>query len=119
LLIFDGFFGFVTLALWIFCLADVITTDESACRYLPKVMWLLLVLFVPLAGSIIWLAVGKDRDHARSVRGRVAWERSAPEYPEYDRQGRFASVDPESDAEFLRRCRERAQAQRRKAAEGD
>lgn len=39
----------------------------------------------------------------------------APGYPEYDRPGRFAVADPENDEAFLRRCRERAEEQRRKA----
>ena len=31
----------------------------------------------------------------------------------YERRGRFAAADPEKDEEFLRKVRERAEAQRR------
>ena len=40
-------------------------------------------------------------------------ERAVPEYPEYDRPGRAAATEAESDEEFLRKVRERAEEQRR------
>lgn len=108
---FGGLFGLLTLGLWIFCLVDVITTADGDARHLPKLGWLLVVLFFPLVGSIIWLLAG------RPVRVAVAQahEREASSFPEYDRPGRFAATDAEADAEFLRRCRERAEEQRRRA----
>jgi len=48
---------------------------------------------------------------------RSRYERPATELPEYDRPGRAAAIDPEADAEFLRKVRERAEEQRRKAKE--
>ena len=46
-------FGLFVLALWVYCLIDVIgRSDEGAIRHLPKLWWLLLVLFFPLVGSI-------------------------------------------------------------------
>ena len=95
-----------------FCLVDVITTDDGDARNLPKVGWLLIVLFFPLVGSIIWLVAGRPVHPVGRAR---AYERRTPAFPEYDRPGRFAATDSEADAEFLRRCRERAEAQRRKA----
>jgi hypothetical protein len=114
LLYFDGLLGFVTLGLWIFCLVDVITTEESSCRNLPKMLWLLLVLLVPLVGSIVWLVAGRPQQTARAA-GR--YERTTPAFPEYDRPGRFAATSPDDDEEFLRKCRERAEAQRKQARE--
>jgi hypothetical protein len=114
LLYFNGLLGIITFGLWIFCLVDVITTDESSCRNLPKGLWLLLVLVVPLVGSIIWLVAGRPQ-HVTRVRG--PYERPASAFPEYDRPGRFAATSPEDDEEFLRKCRERAEAQRRLARE--
>ncbi|MGW4520223.1 PLDc N-terminal domain-containing protein [Amycolatopsis sp. NPDC004378] len=114
MLYFDGLLGFVTLGLWIFCLVDVITTDESSCRNLPKGLWLLLVLIVPLVGSIVWLVAGRPQ---QATRARGAYERNAPAYPEYDRPGRFAATNADDDEEFLRKCRERAEAQRKLARE--
>lgn len=116
MLYFGGFFGLLTLGLWLFCLIDVITTDDGDARNLPKVGWLLIVLFFPLVGSLIWLVAGRP---VRPMRSARAYERATPAFPEYDRPGRFAATDAESDAEFLRRCRERAEEQRRKARNND
>ncbi|MFL6119841.1 PLD nuclease N-terminal domain-containing protein [Actinophytocola sp.] len=111
---FEGLFGLFTLGLWLFCLIDVITTSDGDTRNLPKIGWLLIVLFFPLVGSIVWLVAG--RPVQANPRAR-SYERGVPGYPEYDRPGRFAATDTESDEEFLRRCRERAEEQRRKARE--
>lgn len=100
----------VTLALWIFCLVDVIGARESAIRNLPKIAWLLIVLFFPLAGSVAWLVAGRP---AALPPGPSPFERTAPEFPEYDRPGRAAGTTAEADEEFLRNVRERAKAQRR------
>ncbi|ANN15031.1 PLDc N-terminal domain-containing protein [Amycolatopsis orientalis] len=115
MLYFNGLFGVLTLGLWIFCIVDVITTDDGSCRNMPKGMWLLLVLLVPLIGSIVWLVAGRPQHTVRAPRGR--YERETPSFPEYDRPGRFAATSAEDDEEFLRKCRERAEAQRRKARE--
>jgi hypothetical protein len=102
-------FGLFVLVLWVFSVIDVITSDEGAIRYLPKVPWLLLVLFFPLAGSIAWLLAGRPETQPRAR----AHERPAPKFPEYDRPGRAAASSPEEDEAFLQRIRERAEAQRR------
>jgi hypothetical protein len=111
-----GLTSVVTLGLWIFCLVDVITTNDGDTRHLPKMYWLLIVLFLPLVGSIIWLVAGRPVNVYARPR---SFERAAPTFPEYDRPGRFAATDAENDAEFLRRCRERAEEQRRKAREAE
>ncbi|GAA3031241.1 PLDc N-terminal domain-containing protein [Actinokineospora globicatena] len=110
---FGGVFGLATLALWIFCLVDVITTPDGAPRNLPKFGWLVLVLVLPLIGSLLWLIAG--RPQSTTAYRPTAYERSAPRFPEYDRPGRFAATDTAADEEFLRRCRERAEQQRRQA----
>ena len=51
----------VTLALMIFALIDVITNENWQIQHLPKIIWILLIVILPLIGSVIWLIVGKDR----------------------------------------------------------
>lgn len=99
-----------TLALWIFCLVDVIGARDSEIRNLPKVAWVLIVLFFPLAGSVAWLVAGRPQ---RVVAAGSRYERAVPEFPEYDRPGRAAGTTAEADEEFLRKVRERAEEQRR------
>lgn len=116
MLYFGGLFGVLMLGLTIFAVVDVITTDEGSVRNLPKMMWLLLVLLFPLVGSIAWLVAG--RPVVGTGRARFgAYERGTPAFPEYERPGRFAATDADDDQEFLRRCRERAEEQRRKGRE--
>lgn len=102
------------LVLEVFCLIDVITSDDQRVRNMPKVVWALLILFFPLIGSIAWLVAGRPQ---KAAVGRSPYERPASDFPEYDRPGRAAGLSPESDAEFLRKVRERAEDQRRRHAE--
>ena len=75
-----GLVGFVLVALWIYCILDVIATDETLIRNLPKWPWLIIVFLIPEIGSIAWLALGRPQfagwrpgdttpRRARSVRG--------------------------------------------------
>lgn len=103
----------LVLLLEVFCVIDAIQSKDDEVRNLPKIGWIVLILLFPLVGSVAWLVAGRpQRSQSRS-----AYERSAPQFPEYDRPGRAAGLTPESDEEFLRRVRERAEEQRRKAAE--
>lgn len=105
----DGLLGLILLGLWLFCLFDVISTDASECRNLPKTGWLIIVLILPDVGSVLWLVAGRPRTYDRG--------HAAAAYPEYDRPGRAAATNPDDDEEFLRRCRERAEEQRRRYRE--
>jgi hypothetical protein len=113
MLFFDGAVGLVVLALWIFCLIDVITTDEALCRNMPKTAWVLVVLLLADLGAVLWLVAGRpwSGGHGAWGGGRPTHASNAA-YPEYDRPGRFAATASEDDEEFLRRCRERAEEQR-------
>ena len=117
MLLLDGALGFLLFALWVFCLFDVITTDESLCRNLQKTWWILIVLLLFDVGCVLWLVAG--RPWPQSAQGRGLPYRGNTghghdvAYPEYDRPGRFAATDPEDDERFLRQVRERAEEQRR------
>ena len=54
--------GFIAIAVfvWVYCIVDVVCTDSSSCRYLPKPLWLLIVAFSGI-GSIVWLLAGRPR----------------------------------------------------------
>ena len=41
-------------------LVDIVSRDDSQVRGLPKLVWVLLVVFVPLLGSALWFIVGHD-----------------------------------------------------------
>ena len=52
----------VTLAVMIFALVDIITSDNWRVKHLPKIAWVLLVIFLPLIGSVLWIVLGKQRE---------------------------------------------------------
>ncbi|MGD0880132.1 MAG: PLDc N-terminal domain-containing protein [Acidimicrobiales bacterium] len=49
------------LILWIYCIYDVITTDDVLVQHLPKLVWLVLVVLLSDLGSLLWLAFGRPR----------------------------------------------------------
>jgi len=101
--------GVLIFAFWLYCIIEVITSRDDSVRNLSKNLWLLIVFFFPLIGSIAWLAAGRPVAERPLTRGQGA----APSFPEYERRGRFSAADPEKDEEFLRQVRERAEEQRR------
>lgn len=109
-----GAVGLIVMGLWIFCLVDVITTVDGATRNLPKMGWLLIVLLLPLIGSILWLVAGRPE---RVGGGR--YQGLSSRFPEYERPGRHVAQRPDEDDEFLRKCRERAEQQRKAAKPKD
>ena len=119
MLFFDGALGFLLFALWVFCLFDVITTDESLVRNLQKTWWILIVLLLFDVGAVLWLVAGRPmpaKGPGLPHRGNTGRQHDAA-YPEYDRPGRFAATNPEDDEAFLRHVRERAEEQRRQYRE--
>lgn len=105
-------FTIVAFVVWIFTLADVAQAPGKQVRNLPKVAWVVLVLLFPVLGSAAWFVLGRPQGTRPAV-----GERSAPAFPEYDRPGRSAALDPEKDEEFLKHVRARAEEQRRRFAE--
>lgn len=104
-------FSAVVFAVWVYTLIEVASTPEGAMRNLPKIGWVVVVLLFPLLGSAAWFVLGRPESRPRTA---GAYERLAPAYPEYDRPGRAAAVDPGRDEEFLAQVRARAEAQRKR-----
>lgn len=96
---------------WVYCIVEVLMAPEDQVRRLRKPWWVMVVLFLPVLGGLIWLLAGRPRaNQARPGPGAAG-------FPEYDRPGRATSGDPVKDAEFLRQVRRRAEEQRRRSRE--
>lgn len=58
--------GFVlsllVLALMVFALVDIIRRDDAQVKYMPKFVWLLLVVLLPFIGSVLWFGIGREYD---------------------------------------------------------
>lgn len=109
--------GIILFAVWVYCLLDVIMTDEHRVRNLSKTLWIMIVLFTFEVGAIAWLVAGRPQSAPRDLPYKGNTGRPVPQYPEYDRPGRFSATSPDDDAAFLRQVRERAEEQRRVAKE--
>lgn len=54
-----GIVALLFFLLWVYCIFDVISTDEALARNMPKVLWLVIVIFLPTVGSVAWLVLGR------------------------------------------------------------
>ena len=88
-----GVFGLVLLAFWLWAIFDVISTDESMVRNLPKLVWLIVVILLSTIGAVAWLVLGRPQ-HARAV---VRLSDAAPPADDHDRRARYAELDEELD----------------------
>ncbi len=111
----DGLIALLILGFWIFCIVDVITTDEGSVRNLPKLVWLLIVIFLAEIGSIAWLIAGRPRGAAANTPYKGNAGRAYRRGPNI--VGPPTATNPDDDEEFLRLVRQRAEDQRRRARE--
>jgi hypothetical protein len=113
LLRFGGIGFVILLALWLYCLLDVITTDEAVVRNLPKIAWVLIVLLLLEVGAVLWLIAGRPRRQA------------APDLPYKGNRGRPSRTGPstravrdtpppDDDPEFLAKLNRRQQEEDRR-----
>jgi Phospholipase_D-nuclease N-terminal len=91
----------VELGLLVFCLIDCIQQPDVAIRNLPKWGWVVLIILVPLVGSIAYLVAGRPAATYGPPR-RVPWPTGQTAgFPEYERPPR----GPDDDADYLRSLR--------------
>lgn len=99
-----GLFALV-FSLSIYALIDASRTSPESVNVLPKWLWIAFIIFVPLAGALLWILIGRaGRDAGPS--GKV------------DRR----PVSPDDDPDFLRRLNEdaqRAKRERERRTQGD
>lgn len=110
MLLFDGALGLLALAVWIFCIVDVITTPDHQVRNLPKLVWLLIVLLFADIGSIVWLVAGRPWAGAARSPSASHPSQQPPRTPS-------RPIAPDDDEQFLAGLRARAEEQRRRARE--
>lgn len=48
----------IAVALTIFTIIDVILTNRSRARGVPKVIWVLIAI-IPIVGAVLWFAIGR------------------------------------------------------------
>ena len=63
--------GVVAIAFTIYTLVDVLMTERSRIRGVPKPVWAIITL-LPVIGGILWLTIGKMRRPPRRTSGPIA-----------------------------------------------
>ncbi len=58
------FLSILIVALMIVALIDVITRDDSQVKHLPKMVWIIIVILLPLIGSALWFGIGREYGEA-------------------------------------------------------
>jgi Phospholipase_D-nuclease N-terminal len=77
----------VPLAMTIWAVIDAIQTEDARVLFLPKLIWILLILLFPTVGAIAWFVTGRQRGPRSGSRGSG--------YP-------AAPRGPDDDPDFLR-----------------
>lgn len=87
------------LGLWVFCVIDVVQTDEALMRNLAKGWWVAVVLLFPPIGPIAWLVAGRPRRDQRPQPG--ARPTGSPRTGLVTERPR-RTTSPDDDPDFLR-----------------
>ena len=116
----DGIVALALLVLWIFCILDVISTEDVLCRNLPKYVWLLIVIILPDIGSIAWLLLGRPVGAGFRLGSQVGVYRPQKRVigPE-DSPDFLASMERKRLESWEQELRRREEELRRKKDEGD
>ena len=107
--------GFLLLvAVVVYTVTDISNAPDEDLHGLPRGIWIVLVILIPVLGSIVWFAVSLNgrRSRGEALGGPRGGMRTAPGgAPAPGRQG---PVAPDDDPEFLWRLE---QERRRRAGE--
>ncbi|MEV4523025.1 PLD nuclease N-terminal domain-containing protein [Micromonospora tulbaghiae] len=89
----------VQIVLAVCALISCLSADEEKVKALPRMIWVLIILFFPLVGSIAWFLVGRERPAGTAgVTGTTRPAAPAARRP----------LAPDDDPEFLASLDERS-----------
>ena len=88
----------VAAAVLIYTVVDILLIDPSRVKGLPKIVWVLIVLVLPIVGAVLWFLLGRERLSERGPNGGAV------------RRGPRA---PDDDPEFLRKLGREAEQEER------
>lgn len=75
----------IVLALDVFAIVDVILIEQRRVRTMPKLVWVLLIVLLPVVGALLWFFVGRESASGGS--------------------GQPRTVAPDDDPSFLKNLR--------------
>ena len=86
----------VATAFWVYTIVDCVVQPPTRHRGVSKPIWILIVVFIPVLGGVLWLLVGRTR------RATLAARRAPDDDPEF--LGRIGVVSDQD--ERIRRLEE-------------
>jgi len=97
----------VSLGVMIYALIEAFSTPSDRTRIMPKGIWIVVIILIPLIGGVLWLLFGNENAYlASTVQGFK--KTTGPSRPS----------NPDDDEEFLRSL-DIQRAQKRRAEELD
>jgi hypothetical protein len=122
----------VLFALWIYAFVDCLGTPERDVRGMPKVVWVLVILFFGfvLVGPLAWLLIGRRRGRTAAPGGATPAEWHRGHRPAADRRYPPGGeplpgpqdpgwIPPDDNPEFLRSLSELNRQKRGDGPDGD
>lgn len=101
----------VVAALTLYCLFELLLTPKHQVRSMPKAVWFLAVLLLPVVGPLLWLFLGRARQVGT---GGPAPRMAAPDDDEeFLRSLRVQRRQDQRDADLDRRATELDERERR------
>lgn len=94
-------FSILTVAGMVIALVDLIMRDESQIKNLPKFAWILLVILLPLIGTILWFTLGREYSSAGAGLGGFTPAGRAHSTPTPQQSAPSRSFDARSTEEQL------------------
>jgi len=115
-------FSLIVVGAMIFALVDIIRREEWQVRNLPKTMWIIIVVLLPLIGTVLWFTLGRvyaDHPH-RQRETRSAMPAPAPTTRPQQRstEQQLADLEREIEEDRLRAERDRRRREQAGSAEG-
>jgi hypothetical protein len=87
---------FLGLIMAVFALISCLSAEDGEVRGLPRIVWVLIILFFPLLGSVVYFLAGRPI----KAGGKPVTRRPGAGFPEPPRPKR--PLAPDDDPEFLK-----------------
>ncbi len=97
--------GALVVGLTIYALLDAVRTPAREERTLPKWLWVLVTLFFPVVGPVLWLLLGRPK-RERGARGSISLPGAA------QRGNAPSMASPDDDEAYLRWLKAKAERER-------
>ncbi len=70
------FLSLILFAFFVVALVDIILRRDDQVKLLPKIVWIFVVILLPLLGSILWFAIGREYSPAARPRQVIRMPRA-------------------------------------------